>query len=53
MKILVFSDSHGEKENMLLTVEAERPDAVFHLGDHWRDGEELEVTLHLEQSADD
>lgn len=45
MKILVFSDSHGERENMILTVEAEHPDAVFHLGDHWRDGEELEYAF--------
>lgn len=45
MKIIVFSDSHGEKENMILTVEAEQPHAVFHLGDHWRDVEELEYAF--------
>lgn len=45
MKILVFSDSHGEQEDMILTVEAEQPDAVFHLGDVWRDGEELEYAF--------
>ncbi len=41
MKILVFSDSHGDRESMILAAEQERPGAIFHLGDCWRDAEEL------------
>lgn len=41
MKILVFSDSHGNTLNMKLAVERERPDRMFHLGDVSRDAEEL------------
>ncbi len=37
MKVLVLSDSHGNVENMAQAVEITRPDAVFHLGDGWRD----------------
>ena len=37
MKIIVFSDSHGDVENMILAVEQERPDMALHLGDGWRD----------------
>jgi putative phosphoesterase len=33
MKILVFSDSHGESAGMMRAVLKETPDAVFHLGD--------------------
>ena len=33
MKILVFSDSHGDRQTMVLAAEAHRPDAIFHLGD--------------------
>ena len=36
MKILVFSDSHGNEDNMVCAVERERPstlDAIVHLGD--------------------
>ena len=42
MKILVFSDSHGDRQTMVLAAEAHRPDAIFHLGDCWRDAAELE-----------
>lgn len=42
MKILVFSDSHGALDYMLRAVETERPDGIFHLGDHAEDGEQLE-----------
>lgn len=45
MKIIVFSDSHGDRESMVLAAEAERPDAIFHLGDCWRDAEELECAF--------
>ena len=41
MKILVFSDSHGDVENMRRAVGRERPDMVLHLGDGWRDASEL------------
>lgn len=37
MKLLVFSDSHGETEPMRLAMRRERPDAVLHLGDHAAD----------------
>ena len=41
MKILIFSDSHGELSNMVKAIKHERPDYVFHLGDHDRDAEAL------------
>lgn len=42
LKIIVFSDSHGDLSNMANTIEKEQPDLMFHLGDHWRDAEEVE-----------
>ena len=33
MKIVIFSDSHGNQDNMRQVISKERPDAVFHLGD--------------------
>lgn len=41
MKILVFSDSHGSMGKMVEAMEQERPDHVFCLGDHNKDGLEL------------
>ncbi len=41
MKILIFSDSHGELTYMRKAIKKERPDYVFHLGDHDRDAEAL------------
>lgn len=41
MKILVFSDSHERLGLMIEAVDRERPDHIFFLGDHYRDGEEL------------
>ena len=41
MKILVFSDSHGKPDWMIAAVEMERPDHIFFLGDHERDGWDL------------
>lgn len=41
MKILVVSDSHGDVENMCRAVARELPDLVLHLGDGWRDAQEL------------
>lgn len=37
MKILVLSDSHGHKENMLRAVEKACPGLIIHLGDCVRD----------------
>ena len=42
MKILIFSDSHGDTSHMRTAVEKEKPDYVFHLGDHDWDAAELE-----------
>ena len=41
MKIIVFSDSHGELEGMRKVIDREQPDYVFHLGDHDLDAERL------------
>lgn len=41
MKILVFSDSHGKLDYMIAAVEEERPNHIFFLGDHDRDGWDL------------
>lgn len=41
MKIVVFSDSHGKLDWMIAVMELERPDHVFFLGDHERDGWDL------------
>ena len=43
MKLLVLSDSHGCVENMARAVERTRPDLICHLGDCWRDAEELRM----------
>lgn len=39
MKILVVSDSHSSLSFMRRCIEAVRPDAVVHLGDHYDDAE--------------
>lgn len=41
MKIVVFSDSHGKLDWMIAAMELEKPDHVFFLGDHERDGWDL------------
>lgn len=41
MKIIVFSDSHRELEGMRQVIGREKPDYVFHLGDHDTDAEQL------------
>lgn len=43
MKLLVLSDSHGNVENMAQAVERTRPDLICHLGDCWRDAEQLRM----------
>ena len=39
MKILVFSDSHSSLRLMRSAVDAIKPNAIVHLGDHFGDGE--------------
>ena len=51
MKILVFSDSHGSMGKMVEAMEHERPQHVFFLGDHYRDGMELS-SLYPDVSMD-
>ena len=41
MKILVFSDSHSALRFMYSCMDAVKPDAVVHLGDHYDDGAAL------------
>ena len=43
MKILVMSDSHGNKNNMLDAVDIESPDWILHLGDNDRDCTDIEL----------
>lgn len=45
MKIVVFSDSHGEVDAMEQVVRREKPYLVLHLGDLCRDFEELQRRL--------
>lgn len=52
MLIAVFSDSHGNVDNMTAAVEKYRPDCVFHLGDCTRDAVRLssrfpELPVHI------
>lgn len=37
MKLMVFSDSHGDAENMLSAIAQSLPDMIIHLGDGGRD----------------
>jgi len=41
MKILIFSDSHGDSTTMCGAVEKERPDMIIYLGDGISDAEEV------------
>ena len=41
MKILVLSDSHSALRFMYSCMDAVKPDAVIHLGDHYDDGETI------------
>ncbi len=45
MKILVVSDSHGDAEAVCRAVERERPRMLLHLGDGWRDVDELRLSF--------
>ena len=41
MKILVFSDSHRSRSDMIGAIDEQKPDQVIHLGDLISDAEEL------------
>ena len=41
MKILVLSDSHAGLSFMRRCIEATQPDAIIHLGDYYKDGQEM------------
>ena len=41
LKLVLFSDSHGNVANMADVVRLEHPDRVLHMGDLARDAEEL------------
>jgi len=43
MKLIVFSDSHGDVAAMEQCLRRERPDHILHLGDCLRDAEALET----------
>ena len=43
MTVLVLSDSHGDVDAMARAVEKTHPDLIVHLGDCWRDAEELRM----------
>ena len=43
MTVLVLSDSHGDVEAMARAVEKTHPDLIVHLGDCWRDAEQLRM----------
>lgn len=45
MKLLVFSDSHGQTEPMRRTILAQKPDLVVHLGDHVRDADAMRAAF--------
>lgn len=47
IKILVFSDSHGELGRMEQVVAEEWPDGIFHLGDCWKDADELDCAFEI------
>lgn len=41
MKLLVFADSHGRTLEMHAAIAQHQPDAILHLGDYYRDAQEL------------
>ncbi|MBO4419743.1 MAG: metallophosphoesterase [Oscillospiraceae bacterium] len=41
MKLIIFSDSHRELGHMRDVIEREKPDYVFHLGDHDADAQQI------------
>ena len=51
MKILIVSDSHGDKEILLSVITKENPDKVFFLGDYISDIYEVESLLNVDICA--
>ncbi|MEA1975725.1 MAG: metallophosphoesterase [Bacillota bacterium] len=51
MKILIVSDSHGDKETLLSVIEKENPEKVFFLGDYISDIYEIESLLNADICA--
>ena len=51
MKVLIISDSHGDKEILLSVIEKENPDKVFFLGDHISDIYEIKNLLNVDICA--
>ena len=47
MKIIVFSDSHRELTHMQDVISREKPDYVFHLGDHDSDAQQISRSFQL------
>ena len=43
MKVVIFSDSHGDVEIMVQVIEKEKPEMIIHLGDGKADVEQLKV----------
>lgn len=41
MKIIVFSDSHGDVDSMVTVVQKTQPDIIIHLGDNTKDAIQL------------
>ena len=45
MKIAVFSDTHRNIDGAVAAIESYRPDLIIHLGDHYRDAQNLQMTF--------
>lgn len=45
IKLLIFSDSHGDTGTMLDVAQRERPDEIIHLGDCLRDAQTLSFAV--------
>jgi len=48
IKVLVLSDSHGDKDVIRRVIRAEKPDKIFFLGDHINDIYALENTTKVD-----
>lgn len=48
LKILVTSDTHGSIEDILNSIEIEKPDYIIHLGDNFPDAEDIESITDIE-----
>ena len=45
MKIAVFSDTHRNIDGAIAAIERYRPDLIIHLGDHYRDAQNIQMTF--------